>query len=100
MQTYLRQGRSRVVWLTLPAPRDAVRIPIFAADNAAILRASTGLAGVRVVRLDVLFTPAGWRETMPYEGRTVRVRAGDGIHLSIAGEQIAEQAVLQALRAS
>jgi hypothetical protein len=99
MQTYLRQGRSRVVWLTLPAPRDAIRIPIFAAVNTAILRAAQGVAGVRVVRLDSLFTPNGWREVMPYKGRDVRVRAGDGIHLSIAGEQIAEQAVLPALRA-
>ena len=99
MQTYLRQGRSRVLWLMLPAPRDAVRIPIFAAVNAAILRASQGLAGVRVVRLDLLFTPTGWREVMPYQGRNVRVRARDGIHLSIAGSRIAERAVLDALRA-
>jgi hypothetical protein len=99
MQTYLRQGRSRVLWLTLPAPRDAIRIPIFAAVNTAILRASHGLAGLSVVRLDLLFSPSGWREFMPYQGRNVRVRARDGVHLSIAGTQIAEKAVLQALRA-
>ena len=49
--------------------------------------------------MDLLFTPAGYREFMPYRGRDVRVREGDGIHLNVAGTAIAARAVAQALRA-
>lgn len=60
MRTYLRDGRGRVIWLTLPAPRGGTLTPIFAAVNAAVLRAGVGLAGVTVLRIDLLFTPDGY----------------------------------------
>jgi hypothetical protein len=99
MVTYRRRGRGRVFWLTLPAPRDAERVPTFAAVNAAILRAATSVAGVRILRMDLLFTPAGYRATMRDRGRDVRVRAADGIHLSVAGTEIAAREVVRALHA-
>ena len=49
-RTMVGYGR-RVFWLTIPAPKDERRAPIFAAANAGILRAAQGLAEVHVVRL-------------------------------------------------
>jgi len=98
MRTYRRQGRARVLWLTIPAPRDRVRVPIFSAVNAAIVRAAQGVAGVRVLRMDLLFSPQGFRDVMRHKGRDVRVREPDGIHLSVAGTKIAAEAVAAELR--
>jgi hypothetical protein len=96
IRAYLRHGR--VFWLTLPAPREAKAVPIFAAVNAAILRAAEGLVGVRVLRMDLLFTPAGYRDVIRYRGRQVRVREPDGVHLNVSGAAIAGRAVTKALR--
>ncbi len=69
--------------------------------NAAIRRAAQGLRGVQVVRLDQVFTPGGqYRDVMRYRGRTVRVREADGIHLTVAGTQIAADKILGALRSA
>ena len=64
----------------------------------AILRAAQGLDRVTVLRLDLVFTPDGFREVMPYRGRNVRVRVSDGIHMTIAGSAIAAKLVAAALR--
>ena len=98
MQTYLRRGRGRVCWLTIPAPKDPRRVPVFAATNRAILRAAEGLARVRVLRMDTLFSPNGFRETMRYRGAVVRVREKDGIHLNVLGTKIAARVVAAAMR--
>lgn len=96
MRTYLRRGRGRVVWLTLPIPKG----PRAVADavNLAVVGAAQGLERVTVVRLDLLFTPGGYRDVMPYRGRRVRVRERDGIHLNVAGTAIAAKVVAAALR--
>ncbi|MCW3016412.1 MAG: hypothetical protein JWO02_3504 [Solirubrobacterales bacterium] len=98
MRTYLRQGRGRVFYLTIPAPRDDGRAIIVAAVNRAIVRAGEGLAGVQILRMDLLFSPNGFREVMRYRGRDVDVREPDGIHLNVSGTAIAAQVVAQALR--
>lgn len=98
MAAYRQRGRGRVFWLTIPGPSDPRRVPIVAAVNRAIMLAAEHLAGVRVLRMDLLFTPDGYREFMRYRGRNVRVREGDGIHLNVAGTAIAARAVAQALR--
>ncbi len=98
MVTYLRGGRGRVFWLTLPLPRAAYRTAAARAVNRAIVRAGTGLAGVTVVRLDALFTPSGYRETMRYRGRDVRVRDVDGVHLSVEGQAIAAKVLAPIVR--
>ena len=99
MRRYLRRGRGRVVWLTLPAPREGKHTPIFAAVNRAFLRAGEGLDRVTVLRTDLLFTPNGYRDVMRYRGVRVRVREPDGIHLNVAGTAIAATAVARALAA-
>jgi len=98
MLIYGRSARARVLWLTIPAPREAKRVTTFVAVNAAIVRAAEDLANVRVLRMDILFTPNGFRDVMRYRGRDVRVREPDGIHLNVAGTLIAARAVAQALR--
>ncbi len=101
MQTYLRGGRGKVFWLTLPTPRDARRVPIFAAVNRAIARAALGLDGVRILRMDQLFTPNGvYQDAISWRGHAVRVREPDGIHLNVSGAAIAATAIRQALGAS
>jgi len=98
MKTYIRHGKGRVVWATSPTPKNAEVAAITSVINAAVLRAAEGRAGAKVVRLDALFTPSGFRETMPYRGQTVRVRQSDGVHLTTAGAAIAAEAIEKALR--
>ena len=98
MRTYLRGGRARVLWLTLPLPRGPARLPITNAVNAAILRAAAGLDGVRVLRMDQLFSPNGFQEIIRYRGRNIPVRTPDGIHLNVPGTAIAAKVIFDALR--
>ena len=58
MNTYRRNGRARVYWLTLPAPRED-RQEIARAVNAAIEVAAQPYARARVLAMDDLFTPGG-----------------------------------------
>jgi hypothetical protein len=51
-----------------------------------------------VLRMDLLFSPDGYRETIHYRGRDVRVREPDGVHLNFAGARIAAREVVDALR--
>ena len=93
MRSYGRQGRGRVIWLTLPAPRPGNHDLPFAAVNRAILGAAAGMSGVTVLRLDQLLTPSGYRDVIRYRGRDVRVREPDGIHLNISGTAIVATAI-------
>jgi len=95
MLTYER----RVFWLTVFAPKDPRRVPMADAVNVAIMRAAEGLPEVHVVRMDRLFTPTGYRETIRYGGRDVDVREPDGVHLNVAGAEIAAREVVKALQA-
>ncbi len=97
MRSYLRRGRGRVIWLTLPVPRDQRRVQIFAAVNHAILRAAAGLDGVTIMRMDTLFSPGGYQETISYRGNEVDVREPDGIHLNVSGTAIAAKAIVDEL---
>ena len=96
MRTYGREGRARVLWLTLPLPKG----PRDLADavNLSVLQAAKGLDQVEVLRMHEVFTPTGFRETMPYRGRETDVREEDGIHLNITGQVIAARIVAAALR--
>ncbi|MDX6682796.1 MAG: uncharacterized protein QOG94_2835 [Solirubrobacteraceae bacterium] len=98
MQAYPRAGAERVLWLTLPLPRSDARRAITSAVNAAIVTAATGVAGVRVLRMDLVFTPDGYRDVIRYRGRDVDVRDVDGVHLNVAGTAIAAKIVAKALR--
>jgi hypothetical protein len=98
MQTYLRGGRARVVWLTPPEPRYGPRAEITHATNVAVERAASGLKDVKVIRIDLMFAPNGYTDVITYRGRQVRVRESDGVHLNVAGTAIAAKAVAQAIR--
>jgi hypothetical protein len=98
LRAYRRHGRGRVFVLTIAVPRDPRRVPVFAAVDDAIVRAATGMASVRVLRMDRLFSPLGYSTAISYEGRTVRVREPDGIHLNVQGLEIAARVVAQAMR--
>ena len=101
MQTYLRRGRGRVFWLTPPVPRDPVRLTITSAITIAIERAAAGLEGVKVIRVDELFSPAGtYTEIIRYRGRDVRVRDADGVHLNISGTAIMARLLAPQIRAA
>lgn len=101
MRTYLRRGRARVFWLTPPLPRDPLRLTITTAITAAIERAAVGLAGVEVIRVDQLFSPAGtYTEVIRYRGRDVRVRDADGVHLNISGTAIMAQLLAPQIRSA
>jgi hypothetical protein len=98
MQIYLRNGRGRVLWLTIPLPRAARRAAITRAVNEAIVAAGTGMPVVQVLRMDAVFTPDGYRDVIRYRGRDVAVRDVDGVHLNVAGTAIEARLVAQALR--
>jgi hypothetical protein len=99
MRVYRRNGRASSVWLTIPAPRSAELAGPIAAVNEGIRRAAGVSSGVRLLRLDQLFTPGfTYRAEMPVRGRTRRVRADDGLHLSLVGGRMAAARVTAALR--
>ncbi len=99
MLTYRRGGRARVFWLTIVAPRSPARAPVFAAINRAIVLAGAQVPGVRVLRMDSLFSANGYQETIRDHGRDVHVREADGIHLNVAGTRIAAREIVRAMRA-
>jgi hypothetical protein len=98
MVIYRRGGHGRVVYLTIVAPRDPARVPIVEAVNTAIVRAADGLAGVRVLRMDLRFSPHGYQEVLRYRGRDVHVREPDGVHLNVSGTAIEAREAARAVR--
>jgi lysophospholipase L1-like esterase len=88
-QAYSQGERGRVIWALLPPPRDERYAAAMAAVNETILELASQLASVTLVRLDQIFGPL-YRESI--DGRVVR--DPDGLHLSVAGEQMAAQAII------
>jgi hypothetical protein len=99
MRAWTRGGR-HVVWMTLPAPRDAELASIFLKVDEGILRAAAGTPRVEVLRLDEVFTP-GFRyvKTVEVGGRRIRPLDRDGAHLSAQGASVAAGLAIRALRA-
>jgi hypothetical protein len=99
MSTYRQGTHGRVYWLTVPAPRDSVRVPIQRAVNAAVEVAAQQWAGqVRVIDTVPVFTPGDrYRDAMKVGGRETIVRESDGIHLNEAGSALAAKLVERAL---
>lgn len=98
MATYLRKGRAKVFWATLPLPKTEARQTISMAVNTAIARAAAGVTGVGLVRFDLLFTPKGYGDTIRYRGRNVLVREVDGVHLNVEGTAIAAKVFAKLIR--
>jgi hypothetical protein len=101
MRSYVRGGRSRVYWLTLPTPRPGDFARVYRAVNTAIGRAAARVGdGARVIDLVPVFTPGEhFRRTITFRGQTVTARQDDGVHLSNAGAAIAATLVIDRLRA-
>lgn len=98
MKSYRQGGRGKQLWLALPATRSAGLNQITAQVNKAIMTAAAGRPGVKILRLDLVFTPQGYREVVRYRGQDVRVRSVDGVHLSAAGAALAADVAAQAIR--
>jgi hypothetical protein len=94
--TYRQRGAARVYWITLPVPRDPDRQRISRVVNAAIAVATEPWrAEVRVVDAVAVFTPRGYRDAMPIDGRPAIVREADGIHLNRVGAKVLGDVVLR-----
>ncbi|MEJ7893631.1 MAG: GDSL-type esterase/lipase family protein [Solirubrobacteraceae bacterium] len=94
MRTYAQGGEATVLWLALPTMSDPRRGPSTRAVNRALKTAAADVPTAHILRTDEIFTPDGrFRASMRYDGRVVRVRAADGVHLSVAGARIAASAI-------
>ncbi len=100
MNTFRQAGEARVYWLLLPAPRDADRQKITRVVNAADAAAATAYgAHVRVLDMSEIFTPAfEYSDALEVDGEEKLVRDADGIHLNQAGNVIAADEVIGAMR--
>ena len=96
MRTYRRSGR--VYWATVALSHDPERAAIVKVCNQAFVDAAKDLPGVTVLRMDRLFTPNGYQETIRDGGREVRIREGDGVHLNASGTAIEARETAQAIR--
>ena len=97
--TFRQDGAARVYWITVPTPRDGDRARISRVVNAALeVAVQPWRSQVRVVDTVATFTPGGYRDAMPVDGRETIVRDADGIHLNDAGADLLADAVLEALR--
>lgn len=96
MRTYAQSGRGRVIWLTVPAARDTRRAAGQRAVNRALVRAAAGLPTAEILDIAKIFTPDG---TFAEDLDGVRVRDGDGLHLSLKGARIAAAAIIRRLEA-
>jgi lysophospholipase L1-like esterase len=97
--TFRQDGAARVYWITVPTPRDDDRARIGRVVNAALeVAVQPWRSQVRLVDTVATFTPDGYRDAMPIDGRETIVREADGIHLNEAGSELLADAVLEALR--
>ena len=98
MRIMRRDGKTKVVWIVNPAMRgEARREFIIALGRAA--QPGEGTCGRKLADLGEVLTPGGvYSDTIVVDGRTVRVRAVDGVHLTIAGADIAAKHVVGVLK--
>lgn len=100
MRTYAQDGASTVIWITVPAARDEDRHPSGLAVNRALARAAKDVPGTSLLHAEDLFTPGyEFRSHQTIGGRRVRVRQGDGIHLTLAGARLVATEVVRSLKA-
>jgi hypothetical protein len=92
--TYRRGGAGRVYWIAVPAQRDARRTAIGRVINEAVAVAlEPWRRQVRQLDAGAIFTPNGYRDSMPVDGVDTVVREPDGIHLNEAGAQVLAKAI-------
>ncbi len=97
---YLRGGRGRVYWLLLPAPREALRAPLFEAVNDTLrLLAPEFGSRLRLIADDAVISPGGFQQTVTYDGLVIHPRTPDGIHVTHEGACVQRNLIVEALRA-
>jgi len=95
---YAYRRGTRVFWLTQPAPRTADRAEVYNAVNTALSLATRSSPRLTLVDVAGLLTPGFvYRTFMEVGGSRTRVRAHDGLHLSLAGARLAGTRVVRAL---
>ncbi|MCW2992370.1 MAG: hypothetical protein JWM73_2964 [Solirubrobacterales bacterium] len=101
MNTFRQDGQARVYWLLLPAPRDSDRQKIARVINLSdTIAASAYGAQVRLLDMSAIFTPGfKYSDAIDVNGEQKLVRQADGIHLNQAGNAIAADKVIAAMRA-
>ncbi len=99
MDIYARRGRGQVLWLVPPISRNPELATIIRAVGRSVRRAAAGRRGVTLIPLDELLTPGSrYRDTVKVGGRALRVRAADGVHLSVAGSRLVTGLIVDTLR--
>jgi hypothetical protein len=99
MENYTARGR-RVYWLTLPAPDNDRRRRIGLAVNYALRQAVRRVSRARLVDIAAVLTPGyRYRRRMRLDGKRVKVRERDGVHLNRNGATLALRKIRRALRA-
>jgi hypothetical protein len=98
--TYRRGGAGRVYWIAVPALRDARRTVIGRVINQAVAIAiEPWRRQVRQLDAGAIFTPGGYRDSMPVDGVDTVVREPDGMHLNEAGAKVLAKAIAAQLLA-
>ncbi|HET8759163.1 MAG TPA: hypothetical protein VFM58_24305 [Solirubrobacteraceae bacterium] len=98
--TYRQGGAANVYWVAIPRLRDPDRDRIARVVNAAdAVAVAPWRAQIRVVQTSSTFTPDGYRDAMPVDGRERLVRESDGVHLNDLGAQILAEMVLRQIAA-
>jgi hypothetical protein len=98
--SYRRDGTGRVYWVTVPALRDVRRTAIGRVINeAADVAAEPWRRQVRLIDGGAIFTPNGYRDSMPVDGVDTVVREPDGMHLNEAGARVLAKAIAAQLLA-
>ncbi len=90
----LTRGGGRAIWVINPASAVPNRQPILDAVETAVRQAAAGIRGASVVDLGPVLSPGG---VFAEQVGGVKVRADDGLHLTVAGADIAARSVLRAI---
>jgi hypothetical protein len=99
IDTYRQNGRARIYWIGLPAPRSRARQRISRVVNAAVdVATQPWRRQTRVIDTNAMFTPNGYRDAMDVNGTPSIVRAPDGIHLNEQGSKLLATSVLEQVR--
>jgi hypothetical protein len=98
VQFYRQRGRARVYVETIALSPNPARAAILRICNQALITAASGLSGVTVLRMDLLFSPHGYQATIRDGGRDVPIREDDGVHLNASGTAIEARETAKAIR--
>lgn len=97
-RSYIRGGKGHVYWLTLPAPEEALRAPLYEAVNQALALLASEFPGeMSLINVAGVVSPGGFQHEISYEGLQIRPRTPDGIHLNHGGACVERSLVVAAM---